>query len=94
MPKCPNCREAVGRNDNFCLDCGTKLKDGGGGEFDRDDDPSTELKKLRKDMRRVKEILDDKFGDEDGEETNDDGDEEREPRRKRAAKKRKTLFGN
>jgi len=94
MPKCPNCRETTGRNDNYCLECGTKLKEGGGGDYDRDDDAATELKKLRKDMKRVKEFLDDKFGEEDGEETNDDTNDDGERRRKRATKKRKTLFGN
>lgn len=97
MPKCPSCRETVGRNDNYCIECGVKLKEGGGAEYDRDDDASDTLKKLKKDMHRVKEILDDKFGDEDGEEKEDDRDDDRDDRdkrRKRAAKKRKTLFGN
>jgi transcription initiation factor IIE alpha subunit len=86
MPACPNCQANVNKDWSHCPKCGTNLEDG---TYSQNDDP---VEKLKKKVDKIDEFLTDKFPEEDP--NNEPPNEEGKHRKKAAAKKRKTLFGD
>jgi len=87
--ECPNCQARVSSDWAHCTKCGADLKRR---KYSQEDDP---IERLNKKFDDINEFLTEKFPEENENAEDEENVDEPQPRRKRvAAKKRKTLFGD